>query len=505
MKHSSDSSPPTSPAALQASFARHLQQGVTRKAALHLTIKQQVMTGELQYLAKLPPSRVLAAGLSVSRDTVEVTYAQLEAEGYIARAVGRGSFVSYQRSTLIGRELLAAGDAESALLAERELSVHGRALLVAAHAPHTSRASSLTPSLPDLRLFPIDSWLQLERLAVRQYGERLLGYADPQGVVELRGEIIEYLRRERGVKASVEQVIVVTSSQQALSLCTQVLFNPGDRVFVEEPGYQGAKKLVQSAGIIAQPVAVDHDGMDIDALIDARHRGRGVYVTPSHHYPLGHSLSIDRRLKLLEWAQQHKAWIIEDDYDSEFNYDGLTRASLQGLDKYQRTLYIGTFSKTLFPGLRIGFIIVPPQLIKPIVAAKQFQDGYTSALPQMTLFRFLNGDFYAEHLRNMRKLYKARLDILHAAVHQYLAAWTRPPLPQGGLQLVCPLADAATERRLIQAAAAQGMKVYGLADFYTGQPREGALVFGFSAYTPDEIVKFIKKLSSIFSALPQAD
>lgn len=505
MKHSGDSRQDVSPDAIQASFIQHLRQGMTRKAALHLTIKQQVTTGDLSYLAKLPPSRVLAARLAVSRDTVEQTYAQLEAEGYIARAVGRGSFVSYQQDTLIGRELLATDNPDQALLVERELSAHGRSLLIAAHAPHTRRSGSLTPSLPDLRLFPIDSWLQLEKQAVRQGAERLLGYADPQGLVELREEIIEYLRRERGVKAGTEQVIVVTSSQQALSLCTQVLFNPGDRVFVEEPGYQGAKKLVQSAGLIAQPIEVDPCGMDIDALINTEEGGRGVYITPSHHYPLGHSLSIERRLKLLAWAQREKAWIIEDDYDSEFNYNGLTTAALQGLDQHQRTLYIGTFSKSLFPGLRIGFLIVPSQLIKPMVAAKQFQDGYTSALPQMTLFKFINEDFYAEHLRNMRKIYQARLEILHAAVHQYLAAWTQPRLPQGGLQLVCPLQDAATERRLIQAAAAQNMRVYGLIDFYTRTPSEGALVFGFAAYAPDEIVKFIKKLSCIFDSLPVPD
>lgn len=505
MKHSGDSRQDVSPDAIQASFIQHLRQGMTRKAALHLTIKQQVTTGDLSYLAKLPPSRVMAARLAVSRDTVEQTYAQLEAEGYIARAVGRGSFVSYQQDTLIGRELLATDNPDQALLVERELSAHGRSLLIAAHAPHTRRSGSLTPSLPDLRLFPIDSWLQLEKQAVRQGAERLLGYADPQGLVELREEIIEYLRRERGVKAGTEQVIVVTSSQQALSLCTQVLFNPGDRVFVEEPGYQGAKKLVQSAGLIAQPIEVDPCGMDIDALINTEEGGRGVYITPSHHYPLGHSLSIERRLKLLAWAQREKAWIIEDDYDSEFNYNGLTTAALQGLDQHQRTLYIGTFSKSLFPGLRIGFLIVPSQLIKPMVAAKQFQDGYTSALPQMTLFKFINEDFYAEHLRNMRKIYQARLEILHAAVHQYLAAWTQPRLPQGGLQLVCPLQDAATERRLIQAAAAQDMRVYGLIDFYTRTPSEGALVFGFAAYAPDEIVKFIKKLSCIFDSLPVPD
>jgi GntR family transcriptional regulator/MocR family aminotransferase len=501
MKLSSDNKQHASQDAIHVTFYRHLRQGMTRRAALHLTIKQLVIAGTLGYLAKLPPSRVLAARLTISRDTVELTYAQLEAEGYIARAVGRGSFVSYQQNTLIGRELLASENAESTLLSERELSVHGRSLLVAAHAPHTRRSGALTPSLPDLRLFPIESWLQLERLAVRQGAEPLLGYADPQGLVELRAEIIEYLRRERGVKASADQVIVVTSSQQALSLCTQVLFNSGDRVFVEEPGYQGAKKLAQSAGLITHPIAVDQSGMDIDALIQAEEGGRGVYITASHHYPLGHSLSIERRLKFLAWAQHEKAWIIEDDYDSEFNYNGLTTASLQGLDQYQRTLYIGTFSKTLFPGLRIGFLIVPQALIKPMVAAKQFQDGYTSALPQMTLFKCLSGDFYAEHLRNMRKIYQARLEILHAAVHQYLGTWTQPRLPQGGLQLVCPLVDAATERRLIHAAAAQGMKIYGLIDFYTNPPTKGALVFGFAAYTPDEIVKFIKRLSSIFSEL----
>ncbi|TFZ51656.1 PLP-dependent aminotransferase family protein [Serratia proteamaculans] len=494
----------TASEAIQAAFRRYLQQGMTRKAALHLTLKQQVTAGELSYLAKLPPSRVLAALLAVSRDTVEQTYAQLEAEGYIARAVGRGSFVSYQQDTLIGRELLAVGGSDNALLAESELSARGRSLLIAAHVPHTRLSDSLAPSLPDLRLFPVDSWMQLERQAVRQGAAHLLGYADPQGLVALREEIIDYLRRERGVKAGAEQVIVVTSSQQALSLCTQVLFNPGDKVFVEEPGYQGAKKLVQSAGLIAQPIGVDPCGMDIDALINTEEGGRGVYITPSHHYPLGHSLSIERRLKLLVWAQREKAWILEDDYDSEFNYNGLTTAALQGLDQYQRTLYIGTFSKSLFPGLRIGFLIVPPQLIKPMVAAKQFQDGFTSALPQMTLFKFINDGLYAEHLRNMRKIYQARLEILHAAVHQYLADWTQPGLPQGGLQLVCPLADAATEQRLLQAAAAQGIKVHGLVDFYTHQPREGALVLGFAGYTPEEIVKFIKRLSSIFSTLPAA-
>ncbi|RTF90072.1 PLP-dependent aminotransferase family protein, partial [Serratia marcescens] len=344
--------------------------------------------------------------------------------------------------TLLGRELLATQAGQEARLAERELSDRGRALLAVSHTPHTSRQASLTPSLADLRAFPIDSWLQWEKQALRRHGERLLGYADPQGLPELRAEIAHYLQRERGVKATAEQVIVVTSSQQALALCTQVLFDPGDAVFVEEPGYQGAKKLVQSAGLQARPIGIDEQGLDVGQLMQAAGGGRGVYITPSHHYPLGYSLSLERRLALLQWAQRRRAWIIEDDYDAEFNYDRQTKAALQGLDSGGRTLYIGTFSKTLFPGLRIGFMIAPPQLVRPLVAARQFQDGYTSALAQMTLFHCLHEGGYAEHLRNMRTLYKARLDVLYDAVQRHLAPWTRPALPQGGLQLVCPLADA---------------------------------------------------------------
>jgi GntR family transcriptional regulator/MocR family aminotransferase len=487
--------------AIQLAFTQHLQRGMTLKSSLHHALTLLVTSGRLTYLAKLPPSRRLASKLEISRDTVEQTYARLEAEGYIARAVGRGSFINYQQNALIGRELLVADNAQGALLSELELSDYGRALLADSHIPRSICNSSLTPSLPDLRAFPIDSWLQLEKQVVRQYGERLLGYVEPQGLPELRSEIAQHLQRKRGIEATAEQVIVVTSSQQALSLCTQVLFNPGDTVFVEEPGYQGAKKLVKSVGLITQPILVDQFGIDVDRLINTPVNGRGVYITPSHHYPLGYSLSLDRRLKLLDWALRESAWIIEDDYDSEFNYDRQAKASLQGLDRGQRTLYIGTFSKTLFPGVRIGFMVVPPPLINLMVAAKRSQDGYTSGLVQMTLFKFLHDGFYTEHLRNMRVLYKARLDILHSAVHQYLTEWTQPALPQGGLQLVCPLADAQTEQRLIEATAAQGVKLYGLADFYTSQPQSGALVLGFSTYTPDEIIQFIKKLAQIFSTL----
>ena len=375
--------------AILSAFAQQRRQGLTRRSALHQALLQLIAAGELPWRTKLPPSRVLAARLAVARDTVEQTYARLEAEGFISRTVGRGSFVRYRCDTLLGRELLATATGQEARLAERELSDRGRALLAVSHTPHTCRQASLTPSLADLRAFPIEQWLQQEKQVLRQHGERLLGYADPQGLPELRAEIAHYLQRERGVKATAEQVIVVTSSQQALALCTQVLFDPGDAVFVEEPGYQGRKAgAVGGAAGAADRHRRAGAGCRAANAGLGRRTGRVYHAVPS--LPAGYSLSLDRRLALLQWAQRQRAWIIEDDYDAEFNYDRQTKAALQGLDGGGRTLYLGTFSKTLFPGLRIGFMIAPPQLVRPLVAARQFQDGYTSALAQMTLFHFLH-------------------------------------------------------------------------------------------------------------------
>lgn len=293
--------------AILSAFAQQRRQGLTRRSALHQALLQLIAAGELPRRTKLPPSRVLAARLAVARDTVEQTYARLEAEGFISRTVGRGSFVRYRCDTLLGRELLATATGQEARLAERELSDRGRALLAVRHTPHTSRRASLTPSLADLRAFPIDQWLQREKQVLRQHGERLLGYADPQGLPELRAEIAHYLQRERGVKATAEQVIVVTSFSAgagAVYPCAVRSRRCGVR---RRAGLLWGEKLVQSAGLQARPIGIDEQGLDVGQLMQASGGGRGVYITPSHHYPLGYSLSLDRRLALLQWAQRQRA------------------------------------------------------------------------------------------------------------------------------------------------------------------------------------------------------
>ena len=488
-------------AAILAAFAQQRRQGLTRRSALHQALLQLIAAGELPWRTKLPPSRALAARLAVARDTVEQTYARLEAEGFISRTVGRGSFVRYRCDTLLGRELLATATGQEARLAERELSDRGRALLAVSHTPHTSRQASLTPSLADLRAFPIDQWLQREKQALRQHGERLLGYADPQGLPELRAEIAHYLQRERGVKATAEQVIVVTSSQQALALCTQVLFDPGDAVFVEEPGYQGAKKLVQSAGLQARPIGIDEQGLDVGQLMQASGGGRGVYITPSHHYPLGYSLSLDRRLALLQWAQRQRAWIIEDDYDAEFNYDRQTKAALQGLDGGGRTLYLGTFSKTLFPSLRIGFMVLPPMLVEtaqPAIRAL-LRGGHRAE--QRALASFIEEGHYARHLAAMRRLYRKRQAQLRAALGEELSVPHELMAGEGGLHMTVAI-DGIDDVSLVRQARAHQMTPSALSTFYLDrQHARTGLVLGYGNTSTSQFAPAIRTLQRLIAPL----
>jgi len=481
---------------IDSAFQQQRAMGTKLGSALHQGIRQLLSQGALAVNTRLPASRMLAAQLSIARDTVEMVYSQLEAEGLIARATGRGSYVRDKPMPLIGSELLATTvpPAISPQVADN-LSLRGQGLLTAARATYNPSANALSHSLPDLRAFPLESWLQLEKQVLKHQGGSVMSLGDPRGLLALRQEILLYLRRERGIKADVEQVMILSSSQQAMALCCDVLFNPGDGVFVEEPGYLGIKRLIQATGLQGIPIAIDHQGMDVPALINHAQPGRGVYITPSHQYPLGHALSIERRLMLLAWAQQQQGWIIEDDYDSEFTYDGQATAALQGLDKHQRTLYLGTFSKTLFPGLRLAYMVMPPQLVAPLVAAKQFNDGYTAGISQSTLAAFFACGQFSAHMRNMKNLYRARLAVLHQAVCQYLGHWTRPALPKGGLQLLCPLPDSATEQQLVQRAADHNIRVYGLGEFYSHPSQQGGLLFGFAAYTPDEIRFFIRNLA----------
>jgi len=350
-------------------------------ARIHRAVRQLVLDGTLEAGRPLPASRALARSLGVSRDTVEAAYGQLHVEGFIDRRVGSGSFVSERAQRGPRRAAPRAGAPREVL----RLSRRGGAMFEGGGVRDFLITRPFAPGVPETRGFPLQTWERLGRQVLKEHGPEVLRHSPPQGMEQLRRAIADYVNLERGARATAERVLVLTSSQQALTLCANVLLDPGDRIFIEDPVYHGARKAFEAAGLACAPVPLDADGMRVDLLCEAPQAARAVFLTPSHQFPTGTTLALDRRLAVIEWARRQRAWIIEDDYDSEFHYAGRPTACVQGLDPHERTIYIGTFTKSLFPGLRIGYMILPPPLVAPMTVARTLLDGHSAPLPQLTL------------------------------------------------------------------------------------------------------------------------
>ncbi|MFG0633066.1 PLP-dependent aminotransferase family protein [Pseudomonas sp. xss_2] len=460
-------------------------------------IRQLIVNGALPISQPLPASRSLAQSLGVSRDTVEAAYSQLHAEGFIERRVGSGSFVS-QRA----RHLLLRQRQHQALCAEpAQLSRRAIAMLQSGGVDNFQAPRAFAPGLAEARHFPLAIWEKLERQVYKEYGTQALAHSAPQGMAALRSAIADYLNLERGAQASADRVLILTSSQQALGLCAQVLMDAGDQVLVEDPLYQGTRKAVAAAGLECVAVPVDDSGMRVERMGRLAANARAVFLTPSHQYPTGATLSLDRRLLAIEWARQQRAWIIEDDYDSEFHYEGRPTACVQGLDPHQRTLYIGTFTKSLFAGLRIGYLLLPPSLVAPMTNARTLQDGHTASVAQLTLARFMEGGHYSAHVRRMRALYAERRDVLAELVHKHLGAFMLPRIPAGGLQMPCHFVHDLPEDAVVKAARAAGIDLLGLGSLYATPRNDTGLLMGFAAQTPSEMRAAVDKLAKVVASL----
>lgn len=446
-------------------------------------IRQLILDGALDAGKPLPASRLLAQSLGLSRDTVEAAYSQLHAEGFIERRVGSGSFVSPATQLRRGRR----GPRSPVGASPVNLSQRGAAIFAAGGVSEQLSPRPFAPGVPETRLFPLSTWERLQRQVLKEYGHRALSHGDPQGAEPLRRAVADYVNLERGARASPDRVLILTSSQQALSLCAQVLLDAGERIFIEDPVYYGARKAFAAAGLEALPIAVDAHGLQVARLVEHPVPARAVYVTPSHQFPSGTTLSLDRRLALIEWAVQQQAWIIEDDYDSEFHYAGKPTACVQGLDGGERTLYIGTFTKSLFPGLRIGYMVLPAALVAPMTVARSLQDGHNASLAQLTLARFIGGGHFGAHVRTMRSIYAQRLKCLAGLVRRHLGDVLEVRVPAGGLQLPCVLKPGLAERPLIDAARQAGIDLLGLSGLYASGEAEQGFLLGFAAYTEHEL------------------
>ncbi|MCP3023973.1 PLP-dependent aminotransferase family protein [Cupriavidus basilensis] len=467
-------------------------------ARIQRAIRQLILDGALDVAKPLPASRALAKSLGVSRDTVESAYSQLHAEGFIERRVGSGSFVSERTQRLPGR---GAARRPASPREPVRLSQRGTAMYRGGGVRDFLSPRPFAPGVPETRSFPLQTWERLERQVLKEWGTTALLHSPPQGMEPLRRAIADYVNLERGAHAAPERVLVVTSSQQALTLCATVLLDVGDRIYIEDPVYHGARKAFDAAGLECVPVPLDAEGMRVEHLRNVRQSGKAVFLTPSHQFPTGATLALDRRLDIIEWAQQHQAWIIEDDYDSEFHYAGKPTACVQGLDQHQRTIYIGTFTKSLFPGLRIGFMVLPPELVAPMTAARTLLDGHSAPIPQLTLARFMAGGHFGAHVRTMRAVYAERRNVLERLVRKHLADFVELKVPDGGMQMPCVFIRDIPEREVIDTAQRAGIDLLGLTALHASSEHKAGFLMGFAAHAPRELEIAVKKLADVLRAL----
>ncbi|ALN93542.1 PLP-dependent aminotransferase family protein [Lysobacter gummosus] len=460
------------------------QAGQPAYARICERIRSAIVSGALAPNARLPSGRTLAKDLGVARNTVDWALDQLVADGYIVRRRGAGSFVAAQLPERDAPPLAPRRAAKPRVeTAPRRLSQRADALR--SYPGHYLAASAIpfTPSLPPIDLFPREVWNRLLQREASKAGSDYWEYGASNGLPALRGAIAAHASAMRAVRCSPGQVIVVTSTQQAVELAGKVLADPGAKAWCETPGYQPVQHCLRAAGLEVVAVPVDADGLDVDAALALAGDARVAYVTPAHQYPLGVEMSIQRRKSLLAWARQHDGYVLEDDYDGDYRYEGRPIASLQGMDDHGRVIYIGSFNKILFPGLRIAYAIVPEPLVAAFVDAKHAADGHTALLMQGALAAFIHEGHLGRHLRTTRAIYdERRLAFLHEA--QTLADLLDFGPAIAGMHVAArfkpALAARVDDRAVAEACAREGIAVHPLSKYGAG---ERGLVFGFSGAT----------------------
>ena len=469
------------------------EEKIPRYIALFRALRQSIIEGKMIAGAKLPASRPLAQSLKLSRNTVKSAFELLLAEGYIETRPGSGSFVTHSAAVAFPR----ANEAPSSrsFKAEKKLSKLAERLNWQDHHTIPYAKYLLEPAIPALAEFPWMQWQRAVNYAGRVMKHQLM--SSGLGCAQLREQIASYLQIVRGVKCRSKNILIFSGSQQAIYLSLQMLVNPGEGVFVEDPCYFGIEGAVNAVG--ANKILIDSDEQGFNLSADKQHLAKLAVVTPSRNYPLGHTLSLQRRLALLQWAADQGGWIIEDDYDSEFRFDGPPLTSLQGLDAEQRVIYSGTFSRILHPSIRIGYLVLPDQLVRPFTLAKQLMQGDVSILPQLTLAQFMAAGHFSSHVRRMRKLYLSRRILLQKLVEQYLCAYLKLVPSDGGMHCVYLLAAGFSDEVICRRARELGVGVKALSHYYSSENKRQGLVIGFAGFNQQQQQRAIVALASVFS------
>lgn len=449
---------------------------------------------------RVPSSRTLALELRISRIPVLNAYSQLLAEGYFETRSGSGTFVS----SSLPEQWMSLGRGPSVLTKTRSGTrlVSRRSAILPSYrsAPWTNKWGAFIVGQLALEHFPFRIWSSLVNRHVRNLRVNSLHYGDPMGSETFRDTIASYLRTTRAVNCDASQIMIVSGSQQALEIAARVLLDSGDKVWMEEPGYWLARRVFAIAGCDLVPVPVDEEGLQVSAGIAHSRKARAAFVTPSHQFPLGVTMSASRRLQLLDWAHRSGSWIIEDDYDNEYRYESMPIASLQGLDRNSRVIYIGTFSKTLFPSLRVGYIVIPPDLVGRFLAVRQAMDIYPPHLYQAVLNDFIAEGHFARHIRRTRLVYSERRDALVEALTSELDSSIELLGAEAGMHLVVTLPKGLRDRSLSEQASRHQLWLWPLSGCYLGPARRHGFILGFGSTTPKQIPKAVSQLRKVIES-----
>jgi GntR family transcriptional regulator/MocR family aminotransferase len=463
---------------------------------LYAALRDEILAGRLRPGARLPATRDLATRYQLSRGTVVTAFEQLRSEGYIEGSIGSGTYVS----AVLPDDLLnvargAQATPGSSRPPRRHLSSFARRVRGDVSEPlfEPRPVRAFRANLPALDQFPTTLWAHLAARRMRNASASLLIGCGPMGYEPLRRAVAEYLSASRGVHCAPEQVCIVSGLQEAIDLTARLFLNPGDRVCVENPGYPDAANLFAAAGVRVSTLSLDDEGIKVP---EGRSRdARLIYVTPGHQFPTGITMSLARRFALLDWARSAEALIFEDDYDSEYRYAGRPVPALQGLDRDGLVLFAGSFSKVLFSSLRLGYLVVPPDLVDYIAAAKYVATRHAHVPGQAVLCDFITQGHFGRHLRRMREIYAERLNVLLEESRTRLAGLLEISPIEAGLQTVGWLADGIDGEIATTAAAARGLEVIPLSRYWSGRGAREGLQLGFAALDAHEIRRGVRELA----------
>ncbi|HEX9067471.1 MAG TPA: PLP-dependent aminotransferase family protein [Ktedonobacterales bacterium] len=461
---------------------------------LYERLHDDILAGKLEPGARLPSTRTLASELGVSRNTTALAYQLLVLEGYIEGRVGDGTRVAHMRPS---RDASTGAETPTEPRAQSPAAPSRRAQTLMMMPHPGARPERMPDTLaqtfrlgqPDTTLFPYETWARLAARHARHTLPRVALYqhVEAQGYRPLREAIAARLGITRGVRCTARQIILTSGSQGALDLVGRVLLDPGDAAWVEDPGYLGARGALLASEAHLVPVPVDAEGLNVAAGHALSPRARLAVVTPSHQFPTGVTMSLRRRLALLEWARAASAWIAEDDYDSEFRYSGRPLEALQGMDTTGHVVYVGTFSKVLFPSLRLGYLVVPPALVDSFVATRGFIDTHLPLLDQLVLADFIGEGHYVRHVRAMRQVYLERRNTLTDALSTELGDMLTVTAPEAGLHLAAWLPPGMSATGAARRIAAHGEEVTPIVQRGSGVFKRDGLMLGFAAAGPERI------------------